>query len=230
MRPEPTVGGDFRRRWLPLAGGAVFLCCLWGYFELAEDYPEGRYRVFDETLLRALRSPIDPAIPHGPHWLVDVIRGVSALGGPAALTISVLGLVGWLVAQGRRPIAWSVALAAGGGALLAAALKALAGRPRPEIVPHLTEVASSSFPSGHSMLSAVVYLSVSAMIAYTSPKKTTAIGALLVAGMLTVAIGCTRVYLGVHYPSDVLAGWVAGVAWTLLCVAVCACKKKPPAR
>ncbi len=208
-----------RLRIVPLLGGALFLLCVWGFFEIAEDYPEGRYNEFDVTILRSLRTVEDPAVPRGPYWLKDVMRDLSALGSTAVLTVGVAGIIGYLMLQHRWRRALAVLLACGGGALLNLGLKALAARPRPEIVPHLAEVTDSSFPSGHSMLSAIIYLSVGAMLAQNSTGKATAVYPLILAVILTFVVGFTRIYLGVHFPSDVLAGWTAGLAWTLLCIA-----------
>lgn len=208
-----------RLRIFPLIGGALFLFCLWGYFELAEDYPESRYRALDEGILRALRTPGDPAVPRGPLWLKDVMRDISALGSAAVLVVVVTGVTGYLLLARRWRCALTVLLAGAGGALLNGGLKILAARPRPEIVPHLTEATSSSFPSGHSMLSAIVYLSIGVTLAKNLPQRHAGGYIIVFAAVLAFAVGCTRVYLGVHYPSDVLAGWIAGIAWTLLCLA-----------
>jgi undecaprenyl-diphosphatase len=208
------------RRISLLIGAAFFLACIWGFIEIAEDYPEGRYQHFDEALLRSFRTPGNLAAPRGPLWLKDVMRDISALGSAVVLASTVLGVAGYLAVQRQWKRALSLALACGGGALLNVGLKAVASRPRPDIVPHLTEVTSSSFPSGHSMISAIIYLSVGLIAAETAAGKAAATYAIVVAAILPVAIGCTRVYLGVHYPSDVLAGWIAGTAWTLLCIAV----------
>lgn len=202
----------------PLIGGAIFLLCIWAFLEIAEDYPEGRYRKFDEAGLRVFRLPGNPEIPRGPLWLKEAMRDISALGSGAVLSSVVVAVAGYLVLLRRWQSAFSVTLASVGGAGLNFGLKALTGRPRPEIVPHLTEVTSSSFPSGHSMISAIIYLSMGAMMAQNCGKTAAAVYVVAFAAALTFAVGCTRIYLGVHYPSDVLAGWIAGTAWTLLCI------------
>src|SRR6187402_764266 len=95
---------------LPLVGAAIFLLCLWGFFEIAEDYPEGKYHSFDVAVLRGLRTSADAAVPRGPLWLKDVMRDISALGSAAVLLIAVGGLVGYLLLQGKRVSALAVAL------------------------------------------------------------------------------------------------------------------------
>lgn len=222
-----SPGRSQRPRAPLLAGGAIFLLCVWGFFEIAEDYPEGKYHRFDTMVLRGLRTAEHPAVPRGPLWLKDTMRDVSALGSAAVLIILVSGLAGYLLLQGRKASALAVALASAGGAALNVLLKSLSARPRPDIVPHLTEVTSSSFPSGHSMLSAIIYLSAGAMLARHSTSRAIEVYVLVLAAGLTFAVGFSRIYLGVHYPTDVLAGWIAGIVWTLLCLAAQAWCERP---
>lgn len=210
---------SFSLRVSSLLGAALFLLCVWGYFEIAEDYPEGAYKVFDASILRALRTPDNLAEPVGPGWLPSAVRDVSALGSGVILTLITIGTAGYLLLVGRWRNGLAVVLAYAGGELLNVGLKSIAARPRPEIVPHLIEVTSTSFPSGHSMLSAIVYLSVGAVLAKNSHGRKTSAYILSLAVLLTLLAGCSRIYLGVHYPSDVIAGWIAGTAWALFCVA-----------
>lgn len=208
-----------RRRILPLIGAALFLFCLWGFWEIAEDYPEGKFRAFDEGILRGLRSAADPAVPRGPGWAKEMMRDVSALGSGVVLTLGVLGVLTYLVLQKRARAAAAVALTCAGGVGLDLLLKSIAVRPRPTVVPHFTDVMTTSFPSGHTLLSAIIYLSVGTMIALRAKNRVTAVFALGFPALLTMLVGFSRIYLGVHYPTDVLASWAAGSAWTLLCVA-----------
>ena len=209
----------FKLKWsAPLLGASIFLFCVWGFLELAEDVPEGRYKQSDELILRSLRDAADPARLIGPPWLKDVMRDVSALGGEVLLTFAVSSVVGYLLLSRRPKRAGVIVLACAGGALLNAGLKALSARPRPEVVPHLTDVMSSSFPSGHSMVSAIVYLTLGVLLARREPKRVVQIYLIGVACVLSIGVGISRVYLGVHYPTDVLAGWAAGTAWALLWV------------
>jgi undecaprenyl-diphosphatase len=121
----------------------------------------------------------------------------------------------WLVGKTRLMIFTLAATI--GGALVSFGLKSAFSRPRPEIVPHLTHVYTSSFPSGHSMISAVVYLTLGSLLAAIMPNLKLKVYVLAVAIILTVFVGISRIYLGVHYPTDVLAGWLAGLVWALLC-------------
>src|SRR5207302_4145258 len=104
-----------------------------------------------------------------------------------------------------------------GGFLISGLLKNHYERPRPAVVPHLSYVYSSSFPSGHSMLSAVIYLTLGSLLARLAERRRLKIYCVAVAMLLTFLVGVSRVYLGVHYPTDVLAGWAAGLAWAVLC-------------
>jgi undecaprenyl-diphosphatase len=107
-----------------------------------------------------------------------------------------------------------------GGVLISQAMKWAYARPRPDLVPHGTEVFTASFPSGHSMMSAVVYLTLGALLARTQSERRVKTYVLAVAVLLTVLVGASRVYLGVHWPTDVLAGWALGGMWALICLLV----------
>jgi undecaprenyl-diphosphatase len=178
---------------------------------------EDETRAFDEAVLRALRNPVDPRDPIGPWWLEAMFRDITALGGTTVLTLITLCAIGYLLIDGKRAAALLVLASVGGGTLVSTLLKDLFARPRPELVAHLVEVRSLSFPSGHAMLSAVTFLTLGALLARVQERRRLKVYLLGVACMLTLLIGASRVYLGVHWPTDVLAGWCAGAAWALLC-------------
>ena len=100
--------------------------------------------------------------------------------------------------------------------LASSILKAAFDRPRPN-VDHYSYVVTSSFPSGHSMMSAVVYLTLGSLLTRVLPARGVKIYLIVVALLLTLLVGLSRVYMGVHYPTDVLAGWTAGLVWAMLC-------------
>ncbi len=186
-----------------------------GFIRLAGEMAEGETKAFDVAFLKSLRTPGDLAIPIGPHWLLSAMRDLTALGGVTVLALVAVLAVAFLLTRGRIRQALYTALAAGGGALFGTLLKSLFARPRPEVVPHLVEVTSLSFPSGHSMNSAIIYLTLAVMIARSFEERGARIFVIGVAALLVLTIGFTRLYLGVHYPTDVLAGWTVGAAWAL---------------
>ncbi len=190
---------------------------LFAFAELAEAVVEGDTRAFDEFLLLGLRSAADPSDPLGPRWLEEMMRDFTALGGTGVLSAVTLAVVGFLSLTRKRHAAATVAVAVLGGLLLSQALKWGFARPRPDLVPHGQTVYTQSFPSGHAMLSAVVYLTLGALLARTQPRRRVKLYFLAVAGVLTVVVGVSRVYLGVHWPTDVLAGWTVGAGWAFLC-------------
>ena len=190
---------------------------LLAFVMLAAEVTEGETRAFDTFLLLSLRSATDPADPIGPRWLEEMMRDFTALGGTGVLVAVTLAVIGYLVLTRKRHAAITVGVAVVTGFLLSYALKWGFARPRPELVPHGQAVYTQSFPSGHAMLSAVVYLTLGALLARTQAHRGAGIYFLAVAGLLTVVIGVSRVYLGVHWPTDVLAGWAGGAGWALLC-------------
>jgi undecaprenyl-diphosphatase len=210
-------------RWLARQEAVVLLAALvvvlaiYGFIELVDELREGEMRQFDEWLLRLPRRDVDPAMPIGPAWLPPMVTDISALGGTSILALVTLVAAGYLVLMRRYGATMLVLVASVGGGILSQGLKQLFGRPRPEVVPHLVVVESLSFPSGHSMAAAVIYLTLGALLARFAARRRVRIYVIGVSFALTFLIGITRVYLGVHYPTDVLAGWAAGLAWALVC-------------
>jgi undecaprenyl-diphosphatase len=164
-----------------------------------------------------MRGPEDQGQPTGPEWMIEVARDVTALGGLAVLVLIILSVAGFLWLRKLYGPLILVGGASISGLLLSLALKELFNRPRPDVVPHLSKVFTSSFPSGHSMLAATVYLTLGVLLGQFVDSRVLRAYFLLVALGLTLLVGLSRVYLGVHYPTDVLAGWSAGLAWALLC-------------
>lgn len=200
-----------------LAALLTLVAMAWLFLALADEVLEGETHRVDIALLTALRDAADPRVPIGPAWLLLVARDITALGGHTVLTLFTLLATGYCLLLRDSGAARLILGAAVGGMLLSSALKWALGRPRPDIVPHLVEVSSLSFPSGHAMLSAAIYLSVGAVAAQVTPYHRTRLYLLGAALLLTLLVGMSRVYLGVHYPTDVLAGWAAGLAWALVC-------------
>lgn len=177
----------------------------------------GNTRNFDEWLLLAFRMPGDTATLIGPRWLVDAARDFTALGSTGVVVLTVILSAMFLMLTRKFPTAAYVIAAATLGTLLNNLLKIGFARPRPDIVAHSVEVHTASFPSGHSMMSAVVYLTLGMLLARSQADRRVKIFLLAVSVLLTLLIGISRVYLGVHWPTDVLAGWTLGAGWALLC-------------
>jgi undecaprenyl-diphosphatase len=203
--------------WGPLLSLATLSFCAWAFVELAEDIAEGEAPSFDRSILLSLRNPADISDPVGPSWFEESARDITGLGGYAILTIVTLGAIAYLAMAQKRHAAYLVLVAVGGGMLLSTALKLGFERPRPDLVPHGTRIYTASFPSGHAMLSAVVYLTLGALLARVQRRRSVKAFLMGLAVALTLAVGASRVYLGVHWPSDVLAGWSVGAAWAALC-------------
>jgi undecaprenyl-diphosphatase len=189
----------------------------WVFVEIADGVHEGEARWFDESVLHALRRSDNPALPIGPYWVSNVARDLTALGSAAVIVVISLGAAGFLVLRRKWGALWLIIASIAGGAVVSTALKSVFERPRPDLVPHLDQVSSLSFPSGHSMLSAVTYLTLGALLARTTTDRRIKTYFLVTAGAVAVIVGLTRIYLGVHFPTDVLAGWCAGIVWALLC-------------
>ncbi|MGG5890047.1 phosphatase PAP2 family protein [Falsiroseomonas sp. HC035] len=195
---------------LLLAGSA------WGFIELADAVVEGETLAIDRALLLALRSAADPADPLGPGWLVEMGRDITALGGVAVLVLLILAVSAFMALRRLWHAAGLLLAAVGSGILASTLLKAAFDRTRPDLVPHGSYVSTASFPSGHSMMAAVVYLTLGVLLARVEPDGRVKVFVLGCAVLLTLLVGVSRVYLGVHWPTDVLAGWTVGAGWALL--------------
>lgn len=207
------VSGE-HRFLLMLLAASLFA---WIFIAIAGVVGTGDYLALEERWLRALRDPVDPTRPAGPWWLADLARDISALGGATVVVLlSVLTAV-FLLLRGRWRRVLLLAVTIGGGYGLSALLKGAFDRPRPDVVPHLLPVHSASFPSGHSLSSSVVYLTIGVLLAQAASRRREKLFFIAAAFGLTALIGTSRVFLGVHYPTDVLAGWCAGTAWALGC-------------
>lgn len=190
---------------------------LFAFVEIAEEVGEGETATFDTAILLAFRNSADLSDPLGPAWFEGIMRDFTALGGVAVLTTVTVLVAGFLLLTRKRRAAWMVIISVLGGIALSHLLKWGFGRPRPDLVPHATAVYSESFPSGHAMLSAVVYLTLGALLARTEGEVRVKIYLVSAAGFLTLLVGISRIYLGVHWPTDVLAGWAVGASWALVC-------------
>jgi undecaprenyl-diphosphatase len=206
------------RNELPvMLGMLVLVACVWGFIEIADEVMEGDTEQFDKWAVRALRVPGDLTTPIGPKWLHEVGRDLTALGGIAVLSLMVAFVAGFLWMRRLYGAMCLVIISTLSGLAASSTLKLLFERERPGDVTPLSHVMTHSFPSGHSMLSAVVYLTLGALLGRIVAGWWYKAYFLMVAMVLTVLVGVSRVYLGVHFPTDVLAGWTAGLAWAVLC-------------
>lgn len=194
-----------------IAGG------VWLFVELADEVVEGSTARIDEKILIALRNPADLSDPLGPPWVEETMRDFTALGGGGVLILLTGSALLYLALQRKLRAALLIVLAVVGGMLLSQLLKSTFDRPRPDLVPHGSIVYFASFPSGHSMISAATYLTLGALLARLQTLRRLKLFVLLLAVLITTLVGVSRVYLGVHWPTDVLAGWTAGAVWAVLC-------------
>ena len=193
---------------------------LFAFARIASEVVEGDMRAFDHYVMLAMRSPVDASVPIGPRWFNTAMLDITAVGGTAFISFIAAVVAGYLVVTRKPALALFVVGAVSGGAIFSTLLKSLFHRPRPDLVAKLVDVNSASFPSGHAMNSAVIYLTLGVLLAYTHAESAVRIYILSVAIFLTLAIGFSRVYLGVHWPSDVLAGWAIGASWALICAVI----------
>ncbi len=195
---------------------SIFMFGMLGFWAIAEDLIEPDPHSLDYSILYFLRSPDDLSNPLGPLWFEYAVSDVTALGGHAIISILMLSATLYLVATRQMQRAILILAAVVSGALISSVLKLGFDRPRPDIVDHLTHAMSSSFPSGHAFLSAVVYLSLGALIARAHQQITIRTIVMMGAVLLVLIIGLSRIYLGVHWPTDVVAGWFFGAAWAAI--------------
>ena len=191
-------------------GGAV-----WTFFNIGSEVGAGETLAIDRHILLALRNPANISDPIGSRSFEEAMRDVTALGGFTVVTlVTLVGVLAFLIHRRWRQAA-ILAGAVGLAEISSETLKTFYGRPRPELVPHGAYVYSASFPSGHSTLSAATFLTLAMLIASLEPRRAAKVMVYILALVLVVSIGVSRVYLGVHWPSDVLAGWCLGAAWAL---------------
>ncbi len=173
---------------------------------------------FDRSVMHAFRSGTDSlSTMIGPPWMQEMARDVTALGSFSILIVLLLSIGGFLCLIRQRQFALFLIVVVVGGAVLSNVLKFVIGRPRHELFPLGARVFSNSFPSDHAALSMITYMTLGALLAHTMTSRAARIYVVAVAALLAFMIGASRVYLGVHYPTDILAGWSLGAAWALGC-------------
>lgn len=200
----------------PLVMVGLFATGLYAFLAIADEVSENEIAAIDSHLLLMLRAPEDVSRPLGPPWLRETMTEITSLGGYPVLIILVGVVVGFLLVSKKYGPALFAFLSIVSGTALGHVLKLIYDRPRPEIVDHLVATHTASFPSGHATMSAVVYLTLASLIVRFVEDTVVRVYVIGIAVLLTVAIGISRIYLGVHWPSDVAAGWALGVAWASL--------------
>jgi undecaprenyl-diphosphatase len=199
-----------------LLAGIIIAGGMWGFLELMEVARDTSPHSLDSEILLYFRVDGHPDTPIGPAWLQGAMRDITALGSASVLTLITAAAAIYLFLIKRPATALFVIASIASGQMLSSLLKAGVDRPRPELVSHLAQETSLSFPSGHAMISALVFLTLGALVSRVVHGRTTKIYVLSLAVFITLLVGVSRIYLGVHWPSDVLAGWCAGFAWAML--------------
>lgn len=209
------LGNREKAFWILLV---LVTASLWLFMAIAEEVLEGETLALDKSILLLTRDADNPEDLLGPAWLQQVGHDITALGGNTVLTLLSVWTMAFLYLTNKRRLAVVVLLATGGALLASLMLKTGFDRARPDLVRHATIVYTSSFPSGHSMLSASAYLTLGALLAQSQQRRRVKSLIILTSVVLTLMIGVSRVYLGVHWPTDVVAGWAVGSAWALICL------------
>lgn len=216
--PTPTRSGR-GKPWL-LVWLATATAGFAGVFmKVAIEVREGETLAFDNDLLGWFRDPSTRTGIRGPEWLPEAARDITSLGSYPVLGLLVVLVVVYLLARRRLAPALYLAGSVICGVIVSNLLKIGFNRPRPSF-DNTPEVFTASFPSGHATMSAVVFLTLGAILALDEPSHSFKAFLVSAAVLLTVLVGASRVYLGVHYPTDVLAGWSLGMGWSALCLIV----------
>lgn len=197
----------------PLSAFLILALGALGFIELADDMTEADGRAFDQAVLHWLQPT--PGHPRGAWWLHEAAADLTSLGGIAVLTLFALAAIGFLLMQRKRLSALLLVLGLAGGVALSEGLKAVFERERPPVAYQAVETLNASFPSGHALLATVFYLTAAVMLARAFSRRRLKIYALCVGATLALLVGLTRVYLGAHWMTDVMAGWCVGAAWAM---------------
>ena len=194
---------------------AVFSLFL--FVEITDAVIDGDTQSFDNKILLLLRDVDDPSKALGPERLEYAVRDITALGSFTIVTLITLSVIIFLLLKKEYRSIIYVISSVVGGALIVQILKMFFARERPDVVTHLVSEITMSFPSGHTAISAVVYLSLAVLAFRVEKHHTTRLFIISTALFITFIVGLSRIYLGVHYPTDVLAGWTLGLFWALFC-------------
>ena len=192
-------------------------CLLFLFGVVAQIVLEGKSSAFDRSIILAFREPGNLSAPIGPAWVQEAARDLTSLGSIIVLVIITAAVAGYLFLARKQTAAWLMLFAVFGGIALSDLLKFAFARPRPDFVVPAARVFTTSFPSGHATLSAITYLTIAALLARSQSSPKIGRYFIVLAALLTILVGISRIYLGVHYPTDVVGGWCIGAAWALGC-------------
>jgi undecaprenyl-diphosphatase len=215
MLPAPlrrTLDYLGRRGWLPIVALLLATLGLWGFLNIADEVQDQDAQPFDEQVLQIIGGRYDTA---SGFWR-EAGRDITALGGSTVITLVISGTVIFLLLGSRWKTSLFVIASVVGGLLISLWLKEIYDRPRPELFKHKSYTHTPSFPSGHSTNSAVAYLTIAILLAKLVDRPLLK-GYIFFVGLLVpVLVGLSRLYLGVHWPTDVAAGWLLGLSWGLV--------------
>jgi undecaprenyl-diphosphatase len=220
-RPIPTRSPLWLKRTLTapeakaLAIVAIVAAGVWALLSLGGEVREGETGAFDSRIILALRVAGHPHTPVGPAWLGDVMRDVTALGGTTMVVLATSLAVAALVFHHHWRRGLVLALVMVFAQTCDELLKGFYGRVRPDFAPVGAYVYAQSFPSGHSTASAALWLSLAMIAASFESRRRAKVAWFAFAGIVILGVGASRVYLGVHWPTDVVAGWMLGACWAL---------------
>jgi undecaprenyl-diphosphatase len=195
---------------IALTAGTMFGVTYWAV-------ASGVTQSLDESVIVALRIPGHPEDPRGKPWMEHLARDITSFGAATPLVILTFALGCFCFMVNRRADGVQLVVTVVTGMGFYTLVKYAVGRPRPELVSHLVYSTTSSFPSGHAMASALFYLTLTSIGLGRTAHGMGRLYAWLCVILWIAAIGFSRVYLGVHWPTDVIAGWAAGTAWFLAC-------------
>ena len=200
-----------------LATAAIIAVNVLGIFALAKGALGNDSWDFDQAILLAMRSASDLTEPIGGHRVEKFFHNITDLGSSNILILVALTMLGYLLLVGRPADVLLALVTIVGGYTLDVVLKQAFARPRPDVVSHLVDAHSYSFPSGHAMFATVTYITLALILARMQPGWRLSAYIVLAAVLLTLLIGISRLYLGVHWPTDVIAGWLFGASWIAVC-------------
>ncbi len=198
---------------LPVVLFGILTLGVFLFILIADEMAEGEIRKLDEALLLSMRVAGDPSTTWGPAWLQETAVEITSIGGYPLIILTFAAVAGFFIVTRRYGAAAYAVLSVGSGALLSQTLKQYYGRPRPDLIDQLDTVHTLSFPSGHALVTTVAYLTLASLVTgFLSDRRARAY-VISVAVFVAIIVGVSRVYLGVHWPSDVAAGWALGAAW-----------------